>query len=223
MHTAACRVKIQMAKEKRVLGSRIFWTHLAQSIGKRSLAQQAIEDTARDETGVPHEGGAGLHVRVGLVGGEGAGGNQRIGRAHELLVVVGREGLPAVQDGEEGPDGGALLDGAERVPVLRLQPPVAVPHRKEVVPTRGGQRQGARSVGVAPPAAAQSAARARRPTRRAMVRAVKDEPTIDKWAADHSSCPTICGWRVIRMTPVSQRWRRGFSTAATSLRLKTDG
>lgn len=56
-----------------------------------------------------------------------------------------------------------------------------------------------------------------------MVRAVKDEPTIDKWAADHSSCPTICGWRVIRMTPVSQRWRRGFSTAATSLRLKTDG
>lgn len=56
-----------------------------------------------------------------------------------------------------------------------------------------------------------------------MVRAVKEEPTIDKWAADHSSWPTICGWRVIRMTPVSQRWRRGFSTAATSLRLKTDG
>ena len=52
---------------------------------------------------------------------------------------------------------------------------------------------------------------------------MNDEPTIARWAADHIAWPTICGWRVIRMTPVSHRWSFGFSTAATSFRLKTDG
>ena len=56
-----------------------------------------------------------------------------------------------------------------------------------------------------------------------MVSAVKVVPIISMCAADHITWPTICGCRVIRVTPDSHMCSFGRSTAATSRRLNVLG
>mmetsp|Transcript_6529 Transcript_6529/g.15301 ORF Transcript_6529/g.15301 Transcript_6529/m.15301 type:complete len:268 (+) Transcript_6529:73-876(+) len=122
--------------------------HQRQQSGPASavpLLKEEVKAAAGHLPRPAHEICAGLHVRVGQVGAERARGDQRVRGAHEFFVVVGRQLLPTLQDGQARYGAGALLDSKEVVAVLSLQPAVTVPACEEMV--RHQQRVGEQAEG----------------------------------------------------------------------------